>query len=298
MEAQVETGAWLAQAVGCPARVVLEIIVDNETNSATINKRAGVRAAYAYEQFVIHPTNVSFDEMSFSVPQVPAADTILGCEPRPPRGLLLDFGAVLSVSFFERHRSTEEALGLSAGSLTWLGPIDPSTDSLWQAMQRDEITEREYWARRAKEMGETVGERDWDVRGMLSRVRQSDPRLVLRPDMLMLVDKAWARGVKVSILSNELELFYGSEFVARLKELVRLESIVDATSNSILKPDPRSYALAIESMNLPAHDILFVDDQFRNIAGAVKVNLQTQYFDLRDVPGQIAAIAARLGLPQ
>jgi FMN phosphatase YigB (HAD superfamily) len=49
-------------------------------------------------------------------------------------------------------------------------------------------------------------------------------------------------------------------------------------------------------MSLAPHEILFVDDQFRNIAGAVKVGLQAQHFDLRDVDGQIAAVAARLGL--
>jgi putative hydrolase of the HAD superfamily len=42
--------------------------------------------------------------------------------------------------------------------------------------------------------------------------------------------------------------------------------------------------------------MLFVDDQFRNIAGAVRAGLQAQYFDLRDVPGNVAAIAARLKL--
>ena len=55
-----------------------------------------------------------------------------------PRGLLLDFGGVISVSLFERHRETEAALGLRAGSLGWLGPIAPETDALWQAMQREE----------------------------------------------------------------------------------------------------------------------------------------------------------------
>ena len=60
-----------------------------------------------------------------------------------PRALLLDFGSVISVSAFERHRQTERTLNLAPGSLTWLGPIDPETDPLWAAMQRDEITERE-----------------------------------------------------------------------------------------------------------------------------------------------------------
>jgi putative hydrolase of the HAD superfamily len=216
--------------------------------------------------------------------------------PNQPRGLLLDFGSVISVSIFERHRQTEEVLGLPRGTLTWLGPLAPETDPLWQSMQRDEISEREYWARRARELGEAVGERDWDMLTMLTRVRQVDPNQVVRPQMDRLIRAARERGIRVAMLSNELELFYGKEFLSRMAVLKEFDAIVDATHTGILKPDPRAYAMAIEAMGLATPQILFVDDQFRNIAGAVKAGLQTQHFDLRDVPGQIAALAARLNL--
>ena len=39
------------------------------------------------------------------------------------KGLLLDFGSVISKSLFERHRITEEALGLKKGTLTWQSSI-------------------------------------------------------------------------------------------------------------------------------------------------------------------------------
>lgn len=43
--------------------------------------------------------------------------------------------------------------------------------------------------------------------------------------------------------------------------------------------------------------ILFVDDQLRNIVGGHQAGLQTQFFDLRDISGSVAATAARLQLP-
>ena len=116
------------------------------------------------------------------------------------------------------------------------------------------------------------------------------------PQIDALVVAARAAGIRVGILSNELELFYGSRFLAGMHFLKDLDMIVDATHTGILKPDPRAYQLAIDALNLPPEQILFVDDQFRNIAGAVNVGMQIQYFDLRDVPGNIAAVAARLGL--
>lgn len=217
---------------------------------------------------------------------------------RKPRGLLLDFGAVISVSIFERHRESEAVLGLPDGSLTWAGPLDPRSDELWQSMQRDEITERDYYARRSAEVGQLVGESGWTTQLFLSRVRQAEPDRVVRPEMEALIRQANSAGIVVGILSNELELFYGAQFLSRLTVLRHIESVVDATHTKILKPDPRAYATAVAALGLPADEILFVDDQFRNIAGAVRAGLQTQFFDLRDIPGNIAAIRARLELPK
>lgn len=214
----------------------------------------------------------------------------------PPRGLLLDFGAVISRSLFECHRDTERLLGLPAGTLTWLGPLDPSTDPLWRALQRQQISERDYWALRARELGEAVGEQGWDTRAMLSRVRHTDPVHTVRPQIARLIAAARAAGLRVGILSNELELFYGAAFLERMDVLRGLDAVVDATHTGILKPDARAYALAAEQLGLSPAQILFVDDQFRNIAGAVDAGMQVQYFDLRDVPGNVAAVAVRLGL--
>jgi putative hydrolase of the HAD superfamily len=215
-----------------------------------------------------------------------------------PRALLLDFGSVVSVSLFERHRETERILGLSPHSLTWLGPLAPETDPLWQSMQRNDITERDYWAVRARELGATVGESDWDMNTLLRRVRQADPATVVRPEIRSLIGIARQHAISLGILSNELELFYGAEFLEKMQVLEHFDVVIDATHTKIMKPDPRAYALAIDALKLPPKDILFVDDQFRNIAGAVAAGLQTQHFDLRDVQGNINAVAARLQLPR
>ena len=213
-----------------------------------------------------------------------------------PQALLLDFGSVISVSVFERHRDTEAELGLKPRSLSWLGPIAPETDELWQAMQRDEISEREYWARRARELGEAAGQPGWDMLAMLTRLRHTDPNAVVRPGVRRLVQAAHAAGLKLGILSNELELFYGAEFLSRMDILRDMQVIVDATHTQVLKPDPRAYEMAVQQLGVPAARVLFVDDQFRNIAGAQRAGLQSQFFDLRDVDGSIAAVAARLRL--
>jgi putative hydrolase of the HAD superfamily len=213
-----------------------------------------------------------------------------------PRALLLDFGSVISVSAFERHRQTEQCLKLAPGCLTWLGPFDPQSDELWVSMQRDEISERDYWAIRARELGSAVGEDGWDMATMLSRVQPDDPNSVVRPEMERLITAAREAGILVGVLSNEVELFYGTAMVERIDILRSMDAVVDATHTGILKPDPRAYGLALAALDCEAREVLFVDDQFRNVAGAVRAGLQTQHFDLRDVVGNVAAIAARLKL--
>jgi putative hydrolase of the HAD superfamily len=214
-----------------------------------------------------------------------------------PQALLLDFGNVISTSLFECHRETEELLGLRRGSLTWLGPIDPSTDALWRSMLRGEISERDYWATRASELGAAVGEPGWDTQTMLSRVRHTDPNHTVRPRIAQLIAASRAAGLRLGILSNELELFYGPKFLSGMSVLRDLDTVIDATHTGILKPDIRAYEAASAALGLAPQTILFVDDQFRNIAGGVDAGMQVQYFDLRDVHGSIAAIAARLRLP-
>src|SRR5690606_23974568 len=66
------------------------------------------------------------------------------------QALVLDFGGVISRMLFETHALTEQALGLPPGTLTWRGPFDPASDPLWQDMQADKLSERDYWMARTR----------------------------------------------------------------------------------------------------------------------------------------------------
>lgn len=213
-----------------------------------------------------------------------------------PAGLLLDFGSVISYSLFETHRASEALLGLPDGSLGWLGPLDPSTDALWQSMQRDQISERDYWAQRAAQLGDACGEPGWDMFKLLKRIRHTEPNAAIRPQVRQLVQDAARSGIKVGILSNELELFYGQDFLDRLDIMQDIAVLIDASRSQVLKPHPDAYAAAVEAMRIPPAKLLFVDDQMRNIVGAHACGLQTQLFELRDPDGACAALRQRLRL--
>lgn len=210
-----------------------------------------------------------------------------------PKALVLDFGGVISRMLFETHELSEQALGLSRGTLTWRGPFDPATDPLWQDIQADKLSERDYWLARTREVGRLLGE-DWDrMETFVQRARGADVEAVIRPEAVATIHAAKAAGCKLAILSNELDLFYGADFRQRLPLLQLFDVVVDATYSGILKPDPRAYALVTEALGMSAADCVFVDDQKRNADGGVRAGMQVVHFDVLR-PAESFAEARRL----
>lgn len=196
------------------------------------------------------------------------------------KALILDFGGVISRTLFETHALSEAALGLAAGTLTWQGPFAPETDTLWQAMQADQISERDYWLQRTREVGRLLGEEWTEMQTFVQRARGSDVAAVIRPEAVSTIQQAKALGYKLGILSNELDLFYGADFRERLPLLKNFDVIVDATYTGILKPDPRAYQACLQALGVAAVQAVFVDDQARNIEGAKACGLQVVTFDV------------------
>lgn len=213
-----------------------------------------------------------------------------------PAALVLDFGGVVTRTLFETHDLTEASLGLPAGTLKWRGPFAPDEDSLWQAMQADAISERDYWMERTRQVGRLVGE-DWNrMETFVRRARGADPQAVIRPEADSAIRIAHEADIRLAILSNELDLFYGADFRRRLPLLSLFDPIVDATHTGILKPDPRAYAAVTDALCLPAEACIFVDDQARNVAGAERAGMRAVHFEVRDPYRSFSEALAHFGL--
>lgn len=213
-----------------------------------------------------------------------------------PQALVLDFGGVVTKTLFETHALTEMALGLVPGTLIWRGPFDLASDPLWRAMQADEISERDYWRTRTREVGQLVGE-DWsDMQTFVQRARGADPVAVVRPEADAAIRRAHAAGIRLAILSNELDLFYGSDFRKRLPLLGLFETIVDATYTNILKPDPRAYLAVCKELSLTPSACVFVDDQQRNVGGATAAGMRAVHFDVTQPQKSYAEALGHFGL--
>lgn len=218
--------------------------------------------------------------------------------PEPAKALILDFGSVITLTMFETHRMTERNLGLPEGSLTWTGPFDPENDALWTSMQRDEITEREYWQIRTAEISEMLGANWTAVSELVKGARGKDTLEIVRPEIVPLTKLIKSAGKKIAILSNELDLFFGKELRETLEFLTDFDVITDATYTKILKPDPRAYQICLDDLGLAAEECVFIDDQMRNVQGGLAVGLRALQLDVKSPRDAFNQALKELDIPQ
>lgn len=212
------------------------------------------------------------------------------------KALVLDFGGVISRTMFETHDLTEAALGLPKGTLQWRGPFAPEHDAPWRDMQAGIITERDYWHRRTSETGARAGKQWTEMQDFVKAARGAEPDAIIRPEFRRALEVAKAANIKLGILSNELDLFYGADFRDKLRFLPQFDSIVDATYTQILKPDPRAYHTICAQLDEEPQDCVFVDDQLKNIHGAIAVGMVPVHFDVMKPQQSYAEALQHFGL--
>jgi len=113
----------------------------------------------------------------------PAATEPAATEPGRPRGLLLDIGGVVHATGIHLVTRLAEAEPAMRPVLERIGGVASERDELWQQMLRRQVTEREYWAQRAAELGAAVGE-SWDTRAMMRRMYELPKQDWLRTEMV------------------------------------------------------------------------------------------------------------------
>ena len=101
-------------------------------------------------------------------------------EPGRPRGLLLDIGGVVHASGIDLVTRLAEAEPAMRPVLERIGGVGSERDELWQQMLRRQVTERQYWAQRAAELGAAVGQ-TWDTKALIQKeTHRDDPDLIAK----------------------------------------------------------------------------------------------------------------------
>ncbi len=195
------------------------------------------------------------------------------------RRLLLDFGGVVIRTPFEMlHR---------VGHPEWTGPFDPSADRLWLDMQAGDLTEREYWHRRADEVLPNASD---PVSAMMNVLFAPPADDVVRQEVLVLLGEV----DRPAVLTNDLARFHPTEWLEEMGLAKTFDPLIDLSFSGRLKPHPSAYAHAMERLGVPADQVVFADDQPQNVEGASTFGMRAVWFDVTDPEGSVSRIRAEL----
>jgi putative hydrolase of the HAD superfamily len=180
------------------------------------------------------------------------------------KGLLVDFGGVLTSNIFESFAAFCEAERLSPDRVRDAFRNDEDGRRLLFDLELGKLEEPEFETRFAELLGLAPERAD----GLIERLFGG-----MRPDrdMEMAVVMAKRQGVRTGLISNS----WGSGRY----ELDRFPELFDAWVISgevgLRKPDPAIYALGAERIGLPPDEIVFVDDLPGNLKPARAMGMAT-----------------------
>ena len=177
------------------------------------------------------------------------------------RGLLVDFGGVLTTNVFASFAAFCEAEGLAPETVRDRFVGDPTARELLEELELGRLTEAEVEPRFAAVPG-VDPERPID---------RPFGGMAADEAMLAAVRAARAAGLRTGLLSNSWGADrYDPEMLASHFDATVISGLV-----GVRKPDPTIYPMAAEAMGLPPAQIVFVDDLPGNLKPARELGMAT-----------------------
>jgi epoxide hydrolase-like predicted phosphatase len=178
------------------------------------------------------------------------------------KGLLVDFGGVLTTNVFESFQAFCAAEGLAPGAVRDRFRADPEAQRLLFELEEGKLSEEEFEPLFAAVLGVS------EPAGLIDRLFAG-----MRPDeeMLGAVAAAKRAGVRTGLVSNSWGK--GRYDRARFPEL--FDGTVISGEVAMRKPLPEIYALGAESIGLPPEECVFVDDLPPNLKPAAQLGMAT-----------------------
>jgi putative hydrolase of the HAD superfamily len=177
-----------------------------------------------------------------------------------PRGLLVDFGGVLTTNVFESFRAFCETEGLDPNAFLDLFRGDQGARRDLREVEVGKIDEDEF----ARRVGRRLGIERTD--NLIDRLFAG-----MAPDgpMVAAVKRAKAGGVPTGLVSNSL----GSGRYDRDAFPELFDGVVISGEVGMHKPQPEIFHLGAERIGLPPEQCVFVDDLRENCDGAEAVGM-------------------------
>jgi putative hydrolase of the HAD superfamily len=198
------------------------------------------------------------------------------------RGLLVDFGGVLTTNVFDSFKAFSRAEGLPDNAVKEIFRARGEGLALLRRLERGELGAEEFSRAFAPLLGV-------EPDGLVERLFGG-----VAPDEAMIdaVRRARAGGVRTGLISNSWGdgLAYDPEL---LREL--FDAVVISGEVGLHKPEPEIFRLAAHRLGVVPQECVFVDDLRENCAGAEAVGMTAVLH--RGAEGTLARLEELLGVP-
>jgi epoxide hydrolase-like predicted phosphatase len=197
------------------------------------------------------------------------------------RGLLVDFGGVLTTSIWDAFDAFCRAEGLEEGAVKDLFRSDPEALADLRRLETGNVEPGEF----ERSFGARLGLEASD--GLIDRLFAA-----LGPDerMVEAVRTARSAGARTGLVSNSWGTsIYSPELLEGI-----FDDVVISGEVGLHKPQPEIFHLACERLKVEPSRCVFVDDLRENVAGAESVGMTAVLH--RDTDATLARLEELLGL--
>jgi putative hydrolase of the HAD superfamily len=198
------------------------------------------------------------------------------------RGLLVDYGGVLTTNLFDSFRSFCESEGLEPDAIASRFGLDKESRKLLIELECGRLAESAFEPQFAQILGVS------DHVGLIDRLFAGS-----RPDppMLDAVRAARAAGIRTGLISNS----WGTRRYDRGQLAELFDGVVISGEVGMRKPAPEMYSLGAERIGLAPDACVFVDDLPFNLEPAAEMGMATVHHVSSEQT--IAELEGLLGIP-
>jgi putative hydrolase of the HAD superfamily len=177
------------------------------------------------------------------------------------RGLLLDWGGVMTSNLFTSFSSFCEGEGIDSDAIRRSFRQDPDARELLIGLETGSVEETEFEPRFAAMLGVSAT-------GLIDRLFAGSS---VDQEMVDAVAAARRAGVRTGLISNS----WGTRRYDRKLLAALFDGIVISGEEGMRKPDPRMYELGAERIGVEPPACVFVDDLPFNLTPAAELGMAT-----------------------
>jgi epoxide hydrolase-like predicted phosphatase len=199
------------------------------------------------------------------------------------RGLILDFGGVVTTDFYAALRAFGTREGLGPDAVQHVLRRTGQGRAALSAVEEGSISQHEFEQILAQLLGVKP---DGLLGGILAELRPCHP-------VLELVARTRDAGIATAVLSNSWGTGTYDPYAGYDLEH-RFDAVVISDQVGLRKPDPQIYRLCVDKIGISPLECVFVDDTEHNLPAAEQLGMATVLFT--DVAEGIAQIEDLLRL--